>query len=132
MATRRRSKLEAKKPPPIAEIDKTPSADEHRPVSASSEDTGQCLTESTSCQNDIIFVEMEDADKKLATNSHPVVAISKDERLRNFLNVFVGLPVSKKFAWIFVAVQFTFSITPIFNVVTKNTEVIFRIVWHCC
>jgi len=96
MATRRRSKLEAKKPPPIAEIDKSPSAEDNRPKSAS-DDTGHLLTESSSCQNDIILVESEIIEKKSTQTLHPITAVSKDERLRNFLNVFVGLPVSDLF-----------------------------------
>ena len=95
MATRRRSKLEAKKPPVISEIDKIPSSmEEHRPKSASSDEAGLFLTESTSFQNDILVTGLEDPDKKSTHNLYPVTAISKDERLRSFLNVFVGLPVS--------------------------------------
>ena len=90
MATRRRSKMESRKAPLISEIGKSISAEEQqKPKSASSDDTGHFASEAASES-----IKHPKKDEQLTQTFYPLSAINRDERLRRFLNVFVGLPVS--------------------------------------
>ena len=97
MVTRRQFKLGARKTPQaVSESEKGAFATETRPKYTVSDQTGHFVTQNTLSRTDYHpLIESESSDCRLVNQScHPVVALARDDRLRHFLYVFVGLPVS--------------------------------------
>lgn len=97
MVTRRRLKMDSRKPPPVVEIDMNFSNfNDHHPKAAASDETGRSVLENPSSNAAAanLTESGSESDRKLIKSFHPVITLIRDDRIRSFLNVFVGLPVS--------------------------------------